>query len=107
MVILYREDLYELQKLELARSSGSIPMSGPSSSHAHVQPPVIGNLIRRKSSTRRDWEQTLAASEEKEQVASDLLAILQKIPIQVIGAYTLTHLGTVDGVIGRDCCETV
>lgn len=75
MVILYREDLYELQRLELARQSGS------ASADSHGP---IGKL-RRKSSTRRDWSHNVAAGEEKEQVATDLLAILQKIPIQVIG----------------------
>ena len=78
MVVLYRDDLYELQRLELARTSGSATASSPSGG-------ASGGLMRRKSSTRRDWGQTIAAGEEKEQVASDLLAILQKIPIQVIG----------------------
>lgn len=86
MVILYREDLYELQRLELGRTSASASHAASGSSGS----PLVGALSRRKSTTRREWDQATAASEEKEQVATDLLAILQKIPIQVIGECRLT-----------------
>lgn len=37
--------------------------------------------------SRREWSRALIDEEEKAQVATDLLMVLQKIPIQVIGEF--------------------
>lgn len=72
MTLQYRDELLHLRSVELSRT-GAGRDTGP------------GPLQRRSSGIRRDWNRAMVSEEEKDQVAMDLLAILQKIPIQVIG----------------------
>jgi len=69
MVLLYRDELLTIQQEHLAAQ----PRNGP---------------LRRQSVTRRNEWRSLFSEEEKDEVASGLLIILQKIPIQVIGLST-------------------
>ena len=69
IILQYRDDLLTLQQDELTAQART------------------GAAIGRFSASQRRLETTRAlfSDEEKEQVCGDLLAILQKIPIQVIG----------------------
>jgi hypothetical protein len=69
VLLQYRDDLLALQQEELAHQT-------------HME----GNIARSSSVSRRLGDMRGMSSDgEKEQVASDLLVILQKIPIQVMG----------------------
>lgn len=68
MLIQYREELYALQQEEMSKATS----------------PTRDPRDRRYSNTRKLGKEAFA-EEEKEQVMIDLLIILQKIPIQVIG----------------------
>lgn len=72
ILLQYRDDLIEIQQAELI---------------AQNQGASAGNKLGRLTAAQRRLDSTRAmiSDEEKEQVASDLLGILQKIPIQVIG----------------------
>jgi len=74
MLLQYRDELLGLQANELALESNT----GDS------------GMI---SSGRRmaEWTKALIP-DDKDQIASDLLTVLQKIPISVIGASLSTHL---------------
>jgi hypothetical protein len=72
MVLQYRDELISLLQAEIAQGSRE----------------AASTSARRHSSGRRAERSTLAFSEEeKDQVMTDLLVILQKIPIQVIGEF--------------------
>lgn len=65
MILQYRDELLALQANELALQSGSMSE---------------GSGGRRMA----EWTKALIP-DDKDQIASDLLMILQKIPVQVIG----------------------
>jgi hypothetical protein len=67
IALQYRDELWAQQDLESGARLGQTP----------------GRT--RRLSTRRDGEQTVAAYDEKDQVAVDLLRIVRSIPLQVIG----------------------
>jgi len=78
IILQYRDDLLTLQQDELAAQARS------------------GASVGRFSASQRRLETTRAlfSDEEKDQVCGDLLAILQKIPIQVIGGLAIIHWPT-------------
>ena len=96
VVLQYRDDLLTLQE-EVAAQARQRSMSESRSTP------------RRQSSSQRRVElsRALFSDEEKDQVASDLLAVLQMIPIQVIGEFD--DSGFRDSVRGcadrADSCE--
>jgi hypothetical protein len=75
MILQYRDELVMLQREEMA----SKPHAGLGSRE---------KPRRQSSSVRKgEFDRALFTEEEKDSVASDLLSILQAIPIQVIGEY--------------------
>jgi hypothetical protein len=87
MVLLYRDDLHALQRDTINADSSldgiaSLRALNPSTPSSGIRTP------RRQSINRGGgWGRAVFSDEEKDQVASDLLVILQKIPIQVIGVF--------------------
>lgn len=76
ITLQYRDDLLLLRKMELAKTND--PRESPPAS--------------KKGSQLLDWSQAMFSEQQKDQVAMDLLSILQKIPIQVIGEFTIPLL---------------
>jgi hypothetical protein len=74
MLLQYRDELLSLQANELALESSSL--SDP-------------NMMSSGSRRMAEWTKALIP-DDKDQIASDLLAVLQKIPITVIGMCTQT-----------------
>jgi hypothetical protein len=72
ITLQYRDDLLHLRKLELEKSNNPSDRSTTSKRQSG-------------SSARIEWRQAMFSEQQKDQVAMDLLGILQKIPIQVIG----------------------
>ena len=77
MVLQYRDELVTIQRKELANQSRN--------GEIWSRPP------HRQSSKRGHEWRSLFSDEEKDEVASDLLMILSKIPIQVIGNTSLHY----------------
>ena len=73
MALQYRDELMAIQQEEVAAQTRLSANDEQWASPSH----------RRTPSTR--WRSSARADAEKDQVASDLLTILQSIPIQVIG----------------------
>ncbi len=71
MVLQYRDELLTIQREELTAEARN--------GETWTRP------VHRQSASRRQEWRNLFSDEEKDEVASDLLIILQKIPIQVIG----------------------
>ena len=83
IVLQYRDELLAAQQAEIAAQA----RVGPARETWNREKP-----IRRHSSSRRMiMEKAVFSEEEKDQVASDLLIILQKIPMQVIGQSILNY----------------
>jgi hypothetical protein len=74
MLLQYRDELLSLQANELALESSSLS-----------DPSMMSSGSRRMA----EWTKALIP-DDKDQIASDLLAVLQKIPITVIGMCTHT-----------------
>jgi hypothetical protein len=74
MLLQYRDELLNLQANELALESSSLS-----------DPSMMSSGSRRMA----EWTKALIP-DDKDQIASDLLAVLQKIPITVIGMCTQT-----------------
>lgn len=72
MLLQYRDELLSLQANELALESSSLS-----------DPSMMSSGSRRMA----EWTKALIP-DDKDQIASDLLAVLQKIPITVIGMCT-------------------
>lgn len=97
MTLQYRDELQHLRQTELNKASLQREIPGP------------GGGVRRQSNgaTRREWTKALMSEEEKDQVAMDLLGILQKIPIQVIGTAAFSRLALdADAVFSREFIPT-
>ena len=74
LVLQYRDELLHIQQEEIKAQNGN----------TWFRP------NHERSSSRYD-PRKLFSDEEKDEVASDLLIILQKIPIQVIGPLDVPH----------------
>jgi hypothetical protein len=88
MVLLYRDDLRALQEAATNPPSPERQLDGLSSLRAinpSSSPHGIWTPQRQSMGRGGGWGRAIFSDEEKDQVASDLLVILQKIPIQVIG----------------------
>ncbi|ORY28647.1 fungal-specific transcription factor domain-domain-containing protein [Naematelia encephala] len=84
MALQYRDELLLLQSEELAKQTRV------------EDTPGLNRPPRRQSPTRRaEWNRHLFSEEEKDQVSSDLLAVLQRIPIQVIAVNSSPLVGKV------------
>lgn len=72
ITLQYRDDLLALRQTELVAAN-------------NTREPSLGPRRQSNNSARRDWSRAMFSEQQKYQVATDLLGILQKIPIQVIG----------------------
>jgi hypothetical protein len=79
ITLQYRDDLLLLRQTELDQAAAARPPS---------------TTVRRQSNSnsRSHWSRSAFSEQQKDEVATDLLSILQRIPIQVIGKLPLFSL---------------